>query len=63
VGRDSEKLRELVQRAKTKDTSRIDRLAKSAMALGCAATTPAHFRIIRRLNEIGFFQAGGMLVG
>jgi hypothetical protein len=63
VGRDSEKLRELVQRAKTKDTSQTDRLAKSAMALGCAATTPAHFRIIRRLNEIGFFQAGGMLVG
>lgn len=63
VGRDSEKLRELVARAKTKDTSQIDRLAKGAMALGCAATTPAHFRIIRRLNEIGFFQAGGILIG
>jgi hypothetical protein len=63
VGRDSEKLRALVERAKAKDTSQIDRLAKSAMALGCAATTPAHFRIVRRLNEIGFFQAGGVLVG
>ena len=63
VGRDSEKLRALVERAKTKDTSQIGRLAKGAMALGCAATTPAHFRIVRRLNEIGFFRAGGVLVG
>jgi hypothetical protein len=63
VGRDSEKLRSLVARARTKDTSRIDRLAKGAMALGCAATTPVHFRIVRRLNEIGFFRAGGVLVG
>lgn len=63
VGRDSERLRALVERAKAKDTSSVDGLAKSAMALGCAAATPAHFRIVRRLNEIGFFQAGGMLVG
>ncbi len=63
VGRDSEKLRELVARAKTKDTSQVERLAKGALALGCAATTPAHFRIIRRLNEIGFFRAGGVLIG
>lgn len=63
VGRDSEKLRELVARARTKDTSSVDRLAKGAMALGCAAATPSHFRIIRRLNEIGFFHAGGVLIG
>ena len=63
VGRDSEKLRELVARAKTRDTSQVERLAKGAMALGCAAATPAHFRIIRRLNEIGFFHAGGVLIG
>lgn len=63
VGPDSEKLRELVARARTKDTSQVERLAKSAMALGCAAATPAHFRIVRRLNEIGFFHAGGVLIG
>lgn len=63
VGPDTDKVRELVARAKTKDTSQIDRLAKGAMALGCAATTPAHFRVVRRLNEIGFFHAGGLLVG
>ena len=63
VGRDSDKLRALVDKARTKDTSQLDALARSAMALGCAATTPAHFRIVRRLNEIGFFRAGGVLVG
>ena len=63
VGRDSENLRGLVARARTRDTSQIERLAKGAMALGCAATTPAHFRIVRRLNEIGFFHAGGVLIG
>src|SRR5258706_8961042 len=63
VGRDSEQLRALVEKARGKDTSRLDALAKSAMALGCAAATPAHFRIVRRLNEIGFFNAGGVLVG
>ena len=63
VGPDSEKLRELVARARTTNNRSIDRLAKAAMMLGCAATTPAHFRIVRRLNEIGFFRAGGVLVG
>lgn len=63
VGRDDEKLRALVAAAGTRDTRRIDALAKGAIALGCAATTPAHFRVLRRLNEVGFFAAGGVLVG
>jgi hypothetical protein len=63
VGKDSDKLRALVEHARARDTSQVDRLAKSAIALGCASTTPVHFRIIRRLNEIGFFHAGGVLVG
>ena len=63
VGKDSEELQSLVARARTKDTSQLDRLAKGAIALGCSAATPAHFRIVRRLNEIGFFRAGGVLVG
>jgi hypothetical protein len=63
VGRDSEELRRLVERARTRDTGRLDALAKAAIALGSAATTPVHFRIIRRLNEIGFFGAGGVLIG
>jgi hypothetical protein len=63
VGRDDDTLRALVERAKSRNTLGLDRLAKAAAALGCAATTPAHFRIVRRLNEVGFFRAGGVLVG
>jgi len=63
IGPDDDKVRALVGRNRAKDTSTVTALAKSAIALGCAATTPAHFRIVRRLGEIGFFQAGGMLVG
>lgn len=65
VGPDSEELRQLVARArkKSKTSPPIGRLAKAAMMLGCAATTPTHFRVIRRLNEIGFFRAGGVLIG
>jgi len=63
VGPDNEKIRALVEKARTKDRSRLDALSKAATTLGCAATTPAHFRIVRRLNEIGFFRAGGVLVG
>src|SRR5688500_2124367 len=63
IGRDSDKLRALVERNQARDTSQLNALAKSAIALGCAAATPAHFRIVRRLNEIGFFHAGGVLVG
>src|SRR5258706_6303835 len=63
VGPDGDKVRELIARAASRSTARLDTLAKGAIALGCAATTPAHFRIVRRLNEIGFFNAGGVLVG
>src|SRR5258706_720497 len=63
VGPDGDKVRELIARAASRSTARLDTLAKGAIALGCAATTPAHFRIVRRLNEIGFFRAGGVLVG
>lgn len=38
-------------------------LAASAVALGCAAVLPKHLRVIARLSEYGFFQAGGVLVG
>lgn len=63
VGPDSDKTRALVERARTKSAARLDAMAKAAATLGCASTTPAHFRIVRRLNEIGFFRAGGLLVG
>lgn len=63
IGRDDERIRALVARSRSRDSAGLEPLAKSAIALGCAAATPAHFRVIRRLNEIGFFQAGGILIG
>ena len=38
-------------------------LARSALALGCAPTQRKHLAVIARLNEFGFFRAGGVLVG
>jgi hypothetical protein len=38
-------------------------LSRSAMALGCAGVLPRHFRVVRRLADYGFFEAGGVLVG
>jgi hypothetical protein len=63
IGRDDERIRALVERSRERDTAAVELLAKSAVALGCAPATPSHFRVVRRLNEIGFFQAGGVLVG
>jgi hypothetical protein len=37
--------------------------SRAALALGCLATVPKHFRIIKRLSEYGFFRAGGVLIG
>lgn len=62
VGPDSADVRELVERARARP-KRGDHLVKSAIALGCEASTSIHFRIVRQLNEIGFFRAGGLLVG
>ena len=63
VGPDDEKVRALVSQSKTRDHAPAIQLARSAIALGCAATPPVHYRIIRRLNETGIFRAGGVLVG
>lgn len=37
--------------------------AKAAQALGCAGTLTKHFRVINRLEQYGFFRAGGILIG
>lgn len=64
VGPDSDpKVRELERRSRDRDRGPVERLAKAAIALGCSSATPVHFRIIRRLNEVGFFGAGGLLIG
>lgn len=64
VGPDNEKIRQLIARKREQvDDDQESRLVKSAIALGCAYAIAPQFRIIRRLNEVGFFQAGGLLVG
>jgi hypothetical protein len=39
------------------------RLAKSAIALGCADIPTKHARVIERLSDASLFSAGGILVG
>lgn len=64
VGPDSQAMRELIaQHGEDRPTSALEPLARSAIALGCAPVLPAHFRVIRRLSDYGFFRAGGVLVG
>ena len=41
----------------------VARQAAAALAQGCTATPPKHFRIVKRLSEYQFFRAGGLLVG
>lgn len=63
VGPDSPEVRRLVERAAKKPKGELAALVKSAIALGCEASTSVHFRIVRQLAEIGFFRAGGLLIG
>lgn len=41
----------------------LARQAAVALAQGCSATTPKHFRIVKRFADYQFFRAGGLLVG
>ncbi len=64
VGPDTEAVRGLVERSKQPaGIESLVPLSRAAIALGCAAVLPRHFRVIKRLAEYGFFRAGGVLVG
>lgn len=64
VGPDDERVRTLVDRFKqTRQQKPLTPQSQSALALGCLATAPKHFRMIKRLSEYGFFRAGGVLIG
>lgn len=64
VGPDNDRVRALVARhAAGREARPLVPPARMAIAAGCAAVAPKHFRIIRRLAEYGFFRAGGMLIG
>lgn len=41
----------------------IERLVRSALALGNTAVAVRHYRVVQRLADYGFFRAGGVLVG
>ncbi|MET0230047.1 MAG: nucleotidyltransferase domain-containing protein [Rhodanobacteraceae bacterium] len=64
VGPDNERTRALVEAHDRGESTRgIQPLIKSTIALGCEPVLLPHFRVIRRLADYGFFNAGGVLVG
>ena len=64
VGPDTPAVHALVERSKEPaPAERLKPLCKSAVALGCTTAVRKHVAVIRRLNEYGFFRAGGVLVG
>jgi hypothetical protein len=64
VGPDNPPTRELVgQHGRKPSADRIQQLAKAALALGCEPVLLPQFRVIRRLADYSFFNAGGVLVG
>jgi hypothetical protein len=64
VGPDNPRTRALVEQHGAREApERIRELAAAATALGCEPILLPHFRVIRRLADYGFFNAGGVLVG
>jgi hypothetical protein len=64
VGPDNDAVRALMARQReTGAATALGPLARSALALGCTAVLPRHYRVIRRLADYGFFHAGGLLIG
>jgi hypothetical protein len=64
VGPDNDAVRALMARQReTGAAAALGPLARSALALGCAALLPRHYRVVRRLADYGFFHAGGLLIG
>lgn len=67
VGPEDNRVLELIKKheaVKVGDTqSKVKAQAKAAEALGCAVTLTKHFRVVNRLEQYGFFGAGGILIG
>lgn len=64
VGPDTPEVQSLVEHArKPAPADRLKPMVRAAVALGCTTATRKHVAVIRRLNEYGFFRAGGVLVG
>lgn len=64
VGPDSLRVQALIKKHGENDSSpAIQSLVNAAIALGCEPVLLPHFRVIRRLADYGFFNAGGVLIG
>lgn len=66
LGPDDERLGELIRlhsEGKARDHKDLARLAHACTSLGCGNVTAQHFKVISRLAEHGFFNAGGVLIG
>lgn len=64
VGPNEERVNRLVERfEQIRQQKPLAPPSQAALALGCSATAPKHFRMIKRLSEYGFFRAGGVLIG
>lgn len=64
LGPDNDRVRTLIERFKAhNERPSVVPQARAAIALGCEAVLPKHFRIIKRLSDYGLFRAGGILIG
>ena len=64
VGPDGDPVQRLMERKGGPSASAaLGPLARAALAMGCTAVLPRHYRVIRRLADYGFFHAGGVLIG
>ncbi|HEY2255474.1 MAG TPA: GSU2403 family nucleotidyltransferase fold protein, partial [Variovorax sp.] len=66
LGPDDDRLRHLIAlraQGRGRKHDGVARLASACTSLGCMNIAPQHFRVIHRLAEHGFFNAGGVLIG
>ncbi|HEY4081305.1 MAG TPA: nucleotidyltransferase domain-containing protein [Burkholderiaceae bacterium] len=65
LGRATAELSALIDQHRRGDetTTHLRQLTRQAIAAGCPSIVPSHAKIIERLADAGFFQAGGILVG
>ena len=65
VGPATDELTALVNKHRQGDaaTLHMRKLARQCIAAACPSIAPAHAKILTRLADAGFFQAGGILVG
>lgn len=64
VGPDNPRTRALMREHRGRASGkRLQQLVNSAIALGCEPILLPHFRVMRRLADYGFFNAGGVLIG